>query len=173
MYQQIYKKSHFSSQTEQNIAIINVMTLELEPASIVFSRESSVDFPELQRALFKGSQERFWVLKDSCAGILAKYPYPNMWDTYIGKKKTMPSAFHNSDISSAWEATSFLSIWKRQLFYYFHLLSQLKPVQQMLRWLFSFKLVFSVWSLCKSLVHSFLFSFFVFSLFFFWRQWKF
>lgn len=52
MYQQIYKKSYFSLQTEQNIAIINVMTLELEPASIVFSGESSMDFPELQRALF-------------------------------------------------------------------------------------------------------------------------
>lgn len=52
VYQQTYKKSYFSLQTERNIAVINVMTLELEPASIVFSGESSVDFPELQRALF-------------------------------------------------------------------------------------------------------------------------
>lgn len=52
VYQQTYKKSYFSLQMKRNIAVINVMTLELEPASIVFSGESSVDFPELQRALF-------------------------------------------------------------------------------------------------------------------------
>lgn len=41
--------------------------------------------------------------------------------------KTMPLTFQSYDTLAAWEAVSFLIMWKAQLFYYFHLLSQLKP----------------------------------------------